>query len=178
MRVESDCREEAVLLQFLDEALEPESRVKLQHHLDICPSCRYRLEGLQATLDLADKASTPTPNPLFASGFSYKVRQGIEKRRRRNGRVRFAAGIAAVCGCLLGAVWLSAPFTRVPESGTPRLQEVAIQGSDEVGSVDDSGEELVSLIDSYLLETASTDELMGQMEVLDSRELVAMIEED
>ena len=78
----------------------------------------------------------------------------------------------------MGAVWLTTSSTRGPESGVPRFEEVAaVENSDE-GGQDDSGEELVSLFDSYLLETASTDELMGQMEVIDSRELVAMFVED
>ena len=178
MSLASVCREEAVLLQFLDETLEPEPRVQVQHHVDICPPCRRRLEGLRATLNLAAEASTPAQNPLFASGFSYQVRQGIEKRRRRKGRARLAAGIAAVCGCLLGAVWLAETPSRGPESGVPLLEEVAFEPSDENDSSEDAGEELASLIDSYLLETASTDELMGQMEVIDSTELVAMFEED
>ena len=178
MSLESHCREDAVLLQFLDETLEPETRVQVQHHVDICSSCRRHLEDLRATLNLAAEASTPAQNPLFTSGFSYQVRQGIEKRRRRKGRVRIAAGIAAVCGCLLGAVWLAETPSRGPESGVPLLEEVATDLSDENDSIEDSGEELVSLIDSYLLETASTDELMGQMEALDSTELVAMFEED
>ncbi len=170
MSLASACREETVLLQFLDETLDPEPRVQVQHHVDICPSCRRRLEGLRATLNLAAEASTPAQNPLFASGFSYQVRQGIEKRRRRKGRAR----LAAVCGCLLGAVWLA----ETPSRGVPLLEEVAIEPSAENDSSEDAGEELASLIDSYLLETASTDELMGQMEVIDSTELVAMFEED
>ena len=173
MRAESDCREEAVLLRYLDDALDPPRRAQVHRHLDTCPACRRRLEGFRATLDLARMASTPKPNPLFASGFSHKVRQGIEIRRRQHGRLRFAAGVAAVCGCLLGAVWLTASSAG-PGAGVPRLEEVAREAGDEVGAA----EELASLIDSYLLETASTDELMGEMQALDPTELVVMIEED
>ena len=176
MSLVTDCREEAVLLRFADEALDPDERVRVQHHLDVCPSCRHRLEALRATLDLAAKASTPQQNPLFVNGFTYKVRQGIDRRRRRNRRLRAAAGMAAVCGCLAITVWLSKLSESTPASVASRSVGVVVDAGDDVGSV--AEEELASLIDSYLLETASTDELMGQMEGFDSTELVAMFEED
>ena len=47
MSLVTDCREEAVLLRFADEALDPDERVRVQHHLDVCPSCRHRLEALR-----------------------------------------------------------------------------------------------------------------------------------
>jgi anti-sigma factor RsiW len=176
MSLEADCHEEAALLRLADETLQPDERVRVQHHVDLCKSCRDRLEALRATLDLAATASSPQQNPLFAAGFSYKVRQGIERRRHRKRRLRSSAGIAVVCGCIMVAVWFAKLTNSSPEMVVPLSGEVVIGVGDEVGSIAD--EELASLIDTYLLETASTDELMGQMEGFDSKELVAMFEEE
>ena len=171
MRFETECGEEALLLDFLEECLDPERRSEVRRHLESCRSCRADLEGLRKTLGLAANATRPQQNPLFASGFQYEVRQGVEARRRTKIRWRLA-GLAAACVCV--AFWFSARF----EAGQANPEVAGVQQIEDSAVVDDAGEELASLIDAYLLETASTDELMRQVATLNSAELIAMYEED
>lgn len=175
MRGAKDCREQA-LLGYLEGDLNPRERRGMEIHLASCASCREQVTGMAATLSRVGKGPTPRLDTLYSGGLLFRVRQGIRARQTRASRRQWglrAAGIAGAIGLLALFLWprgggeVPAPRARLAGSPTSEVDLLA----DAAGMAD--------LIESYLLQTGSTEELLaevGNLEVDD--ELLAFSEDE
>jgi len=158
------CREEA-LLDYLEGDLTASEARAVEVHLAECAACRQRLETLNSALKLVDGASHPPRNALYASRFLHKVRQAVQARHARFRGWRWRAGLVGSLGLAITLAWLFAGKRAGPGS-----QAV-------VGEPTPPREELILYIEEYLLETATTDELLREMQAVEMQELVVLIEE-
>ena len=164
------CREEK-LLDYLEDTLEKEARMRLEYHLGGCAHCQGRLEALSATLRVADAASQPPQNTLYSSSFPHKVRQGIEARKAASRTWWWQAGLAGSLSLVAAVVWFSL------DAGPSPSEDDAVALQEEYVEYSESREELVEIIDTYWLETASTDELLNEVDAIEVDELIASLED-
>jgi anti-sigma factor RsiW len=174
LKAKAHCRQQA-LLEYLEGEGTPQERQAVEAHLETCPSCRERLRGFKATLELVDLPAPPAANPLYASSFLHQVRRGIGARQARRQYRRCKAGLVAM-GCAAALWWGSAglegPLGTERESAAAYLYvEEHLQAAALFSAPED---ELAASIEAYLLETASTEELIRQVQGLG---LVAFREE-
>lgn len=184
----SNCDRDS-LIGWLDESLTQEERVGVRAHLDGCDACRMRLKSLESTLELARSAcQTSRMGPFESRAFVHKVRsriavgeQGLLKRL-----LSPSPGGGFVSGAVVGALVLSIVAGPVSEPGFgSRAPAVVMELESSAGDVgggekaeEVTDEELAGAIDDYLLDTASEQELLSEMETLiDQEDLLALLEE-
>lgn len=177
------------LIGWLDESLTQEERAGVRDHLGSCDACRMQLESLESTLELVRSACQPSEmGPFESRAFVHKVRgriaagqKGLLKRL-----LSPALGGGFVSGAVVGALAVSIVAGPVSELGfgsrTPAEVVDVEFASEDVGggdSVEDAtDDELAGAIDDYLLDTASEQELLSEMETLiGDDDLLALLEE-
>ena len=91
---------------------------------------------------------------LYYSSFLYKVRQRIEAREAIVGFLNWRSGLLGSLGLTVLLIWIFAASTVEEPDASLALsdeQDLAVQ------------REIVLLVDDYWLETASTDQLLGEV---------------
>ena len=171
----ADCRDE-LLLAYLEGELDSRQHRDVEEHLSRCSSCRQQLAGLAATLRCVDQGPVPHRNPLYVRGLLYRVRRGIRARQDRTRRRRWGLSLAGAAGLLstLALVFWTRSGHDLPAALTagvvPRSSQVAWLGD---------GEQIAELIETYLVQTASTEELLAAIGDLDvDDELLAFSEDE
>jgi hypothetical protein len=172
------------LIQYLDDDLSPKRRQAVGSHLQECAVCRGELADLQGILCLTDMPAPAAMNQLQARALEHRVRQGVRERyapglRRRSWTVSLGSAAAGAVALLLVLIALE----RLSPAGEPGFPVADDSGVFEVDSrsveSDDETVELISDIDEFLMDTASADELLAQMESLVEEEaLLALLEEE
>ena len=171
----ADCREE-LLLAHLEGELDSREHRGVEEHLAGCASCRRELAGLAATLRCADQGSDPHLDPRYAGGLLFRVRHGIRAQKDRTRRRRWGVSLAGAAGLLCGLTlvwWVKGGHDlRVPLTAGEASRSSPVEWLGDV-------EQVAELIDTYLLQTASTEELLvavGDLDVDD--ELLAFSEDE
>lgn len=159
------------------------SEGKAQQHLSSCASCRHRHAEFEATLQLTSRLPELEWTPLQGERLVHGVRRHLWARRaRRRPAWQPALGGALVTGVLAAVV---VALVLVPPGTTPDLAPAAIVHdsiavvSDTVGGVDAQLDdaELAEMIETYLIETASADELLLEFGELSDDGYFALLEE-
>ena len=184
----SNCDRDA-LIGLLDESLAEGPSLRVRDHLRTCDACRIQLESLESTLALARNARQPVEmNPFEARAFVHKVRGRIAAKRQASWKrlLSPALGGGFVSGAVVGALVLFValgplpqPGTRVPQADTANDFSILGWGT-EANTVENvtEDEQWAGLINAYLLDTASEQELFSEMETLIGEdELYALLEE-
>ena len=153
-------------------------------HVSECLQCAGRLREFEATLRLSAAAPPTTDwNSLQAGAFLHRVRHGIQERQEPRVATWWQPALAGATLTLVAMMLLpgmmsvtptlpsdsalNAVVDRVDGGADPQVAE------DSVGLSDD---ELLLMIDSYLIETASEDELLLTLGDLDDADMVAALD--
>jgi len=86
---ESDCgRVFALLSEYLDQGLAPDTCEELEHHLSGCPTCMEFVQGLKRSMHLCRQYGDHHPVPPARPEFMADLRRAYEKMlaRRRGAR--------------------------------------------------------------------------------------------
>lgn len=160
----------------------------IRAHARQCASCARDLAEVRATLDLTAAAPAPSFGPTEAPAFVHRVRRGIRERygvrpvwwRRPWTALASGAAGGAVCAALvLGVVGdpVNAPGSR-PVAARAEQAARAQQGEFAPGHGsrgiaptwpepgDEEDRTWASVLDAYLIETATEAELLSQVENL------------
>ena len=195
------------LNRYLEDELSPEPRRRLGAHLRECASCRLELTELQGVVRLTQRLEIPVMSRFQAEALVHGVRRGVRQRyTSRWGSWTTSLGSAAA-GAFALLLFLAA-FDRLAggesDSGliTADLPEAFASSEDAAGGgptarsamaahawssievdpmadeSDAQDAELISDIDEFLMNTASDEELLIQMESLVLEEaLLALLTE-
>ena len=154
-----------------------------QQHLSTCASCRRRHGEFKATLQLASRLPEVEWTPLQGEILVHGVRRRLRARRApRRPAWQPALGGALVTG-VLAAV---AALALVPQGMTPELAPATTIVQDAIPVVSDrqvgvdeqlDDAEFADMIETYLIETASADELLLEFGELSDDEYFALLEE-
>ena len=164
---------EEQLLDYLEGELDIAARAKIEAHLAHCSTCRRNVQALETTLEKAAGASVPPQNVLYAGSFVYKVRQRLANQNGQVGRRVWEIGLSGVVCLLAVFAWWQQDPSEAPGYGDMSLGVAEpVQQQLEQAYVVETAEDLAQTIDDYLLETASADELLDDME--EELELVSL----
>lgn len=100
------CPDEGVLVGYLDGALEPDERARLQVHLEACPACGERLRGLARRTERV-RTWLSRHDPEVPGSASYEL-AGPRTSGRRGGRDSGVRGRWALAAGVVLAVALAA----------------------------------------------------------------------
>lgn len=157
-------------------------------HIDGCPTCQRRLVEFRRTLDLAGRVPTPEWTPLRDEALFHGARRRLRARRRPRSAWKPALGGALAGSLVTGTLALLLitqslpPATVTAAGGDPPAAEAAAVVGDAAQSVvlsegEFSDEDVAELLESYLVLSASTDELLWELEELSEEDLYALLEE-
>lgn len=158
-------------------------------HIDGCPTCQRRLGEFRRTLNLAGCVPAPEWTPLRDEALFHGARRRLRARRRPRSAWKPALGGALAGSLVTGTLALllvtqSLPAATVTVAGgdPPAVAEVAPEAVDAAQGValsegEFSDEDVAELLESYLVLSASTDELLWELEELSEEDLYALLEE-
>lgn len=202
----TDKCEPDALIRYLDDDLSPELRQEVDGHLRECAICRGELADLRRLLSLTDLPAPSSMNRFQAEAFAHRVRRGVRERYTRGSgwRRSWAASLGSAAAGAVALFLVLVAFDRLSPAGesggrppvevSPTASPVAAGSAAESRiTADDSGVvevdsrsveseaeavELISDIDEFLMDTASDEELLDQMESLVQEEaLLALLAE-
>ena len=201
----TDKCEPDTLIRYLDDDLSPELRHEVDGHLRECAICRGELADLQALLRLTDMPAPPGMNRFQAEALVHRVRRGVRERYTRGwGDRSWTTSLGSAAAGAVALFLVLVAFDRLAPAGesggglaarvlptaSPVVEGPAVESrviADESGgaevdpmSVESEIEaaELISDIDEFLMDTASDEELLDQMESLIQEEaLLALLAE-
>lgn len=145
-------------------------------HLSTCARCRQLSNEIEATLALARRVPQVRWTPLQGEALLHGVRRRLRDRREQPRPAwRSALGGAVVSGAL-AAILVLLLLPMDPANTTARVvtDNVAEQRRD-VEDLDDT--ELATMIEAYLIETASADELLLELDELSDDEYYVLLSE-
>ena len=149
-------------------------------HLSTCAQCLDRRGEFEATLAMASRVSETQWTTLQGERLVHAVRRRLRDRRAARRPVWQAAlGGALVSGALAVLLLVLLPPDLAPELVLDErlVQDAVVVGSQTVvdgGLVD---EELAILIEMYLIETSSADELLLELDKLSDGEYFTLLYE-
>lgn len=154
-------------------------------HVRECAECSARLRQFERTLELT---AAPPPrmawNSLQAGSFMHRVRRGIEQRHQPRVTPWWQPALAGAAMTLLVMLSFRA---FVPASG-PNIVQAPVAAEQEMSSsmmapsheeaVEESmtDDELLSMIDAYLIDTASEDELLTTLGDFSDDDMIAVLD--
>lgn len=172
------------LVAAIDAAAETDGPVRLHGHLASCASCRRRLVEFETTLALTKQLPQPTVLDQTGEAFTQATSQRLfgPKTTPAWRPVRTAWRPAMAGALATGALAAALAFFFVPTGVTQSLRPVVTTPvsavvSDAVHADADDEQELATMLDTYLFETASTDELLLELDGLSDDEYYALLEE-
>ncbi|MBT3342954.1 MAG: hypothetical protein HN712_16590 [Gemmatimonadetes bacterium] len=172
-----------------------ETRDQPPAHVKACPQCAARLRAFERTLELS-AAAPPTMdwNRLQAGAFLHRVRRGIHQQRQPRVTPWWQPALAGatLTVAVLMMFRVMAPIAPAPPIDPspaavaqvvdgwtdPQAAAISAGGSDDplTSEPDMTDAELLSLIDAYLIDTASEDELLLTLGDFNDEEMVAALD--
>lgn len=172
-----------------------EARDQPPAHVQACPQCAARLREFERTLELSATAPPTTDwNRLQAGAFLHRVRRGIHQQRQPRVTPWWQPALAGatLTMAVLMMYRVMTPIAPVPTvdsspaavaqavDGWPDPQAAAVSagGSDDPldSEADMTEAELLSMIDAYLIDTASEDELLLTLGDFNDEDMVATLD--
>jgi hypothetical protein len=162
----------------------------LPGHLVDCSQCTSRLREFERTLELTTAAPAHAEwNSLLSSGFLHRVRRGIERDEARRGPQLLGAQWwrpALAGGAVALLLMMAVQFTReesmivLQQSSTAEGQALSLSAmadrAADLVPAETGDDEFLTLIDAYLIDTASEDELMLTLGDFESDVVVAVVD--
>jgi anti-sigma factor RsiW len=160
---------EELLVQYLEDSLDPKERKKVEQHLGECEACRINLQEMESTLHLLAEEQLPQPEEDFWINFLPQVRSKIDAEEKPSftlfPKPRLVSGVVSVMVIvLLGLFLFNVSQKRVgdplTESSTESiLSEVEYSSSAEQLAEVLSSEEDESLEVEVFLSSSEEEEL-------------------
>ena len=181
-----NCISEDRLMDFvLGEATDVEA-ASIEKHIEECPACAVSVGALRRTLEVAAMDRVPEPEPAywahFAGNVENRVRSRAESRKRRF-RLILLPGLATAAACVL----LIMVFTRdtvepvgdidniIAELNTSVVtEEVLLESGVDALLIGQIGMD-ANLLDDYLTETSEVEEIVGELDEDEERDLINRI---
>lgn len=117
------CEEvEGLMIDYLDNKLEPEQIAKIEKHLETCEKCLDDLKDLQETMQLISREEMKKPDKSLRINFYHMLHKEMERNEEKKTTLmqaskvrwydrniyRVAAGVALlICGTLTGMIFYS-----------------------------------------------------------------------
>lgn len=154
-------------------------------HLQSCAACRTRLQEFDTTLELARRLPQPTWSAAAGRQLAQSTQQKLltSSGRRRRGRASSVWRPALTGSLVTGAIAAALALMFMPADpqppAAPTLVAVSqVPGAQELGlGVEGDGEDLAIMLDTYLLETASMDELLLELDASSTDDYYALLED-
>jgi hypothetical protein len=156
-------------------------------HLSVCSGCRSRHAEFAATLTLASKMPAVVWSPLRGETLVHRVRRRLRDQRGSHRpawqpalggsvvTVVVAAGLMFVMGTRDLAPELAFEVATEESAWEPLDTEEVVTEGVVTEQVEDT--ELAEMIETYLMETASADQLLLELDELSDDEYYALLEE-
>jgi anti-sigma factor RsiW len=101
---------EELLVQYLEDSLNPEERERVKQHLSECEVCRIRLQEMESTLHLLAEEQLPQPEEDFWINFLPQVRSRIDAEEKPSftllPKPRLVSGLVSVMVIVLLGIFL------------------------------------------------------------------------
>jgi anti-sigma factor RsiW len=99
-----------LLVQYLEDSLNPEERERVKQHLSECEVCRIRLQEMESTLHLLAEEQLPQPEEDFWINFLPQVRSRIDAEEKPSftllPKPRLVSGLVSVMVIVLLGIFL------------------------------------------------------------------------
>jgi hypothetical protein len=101
---------EELLVQYLEDSLDPKERKKVEQHLGECEACRINLQEMESTLHLLAEEQLPQPEEDFWINFLPQVRSKIDAEEKPSftlfPKPRLVSGLVSVMVIVLLGLFL------------------------------------------------------------------------
>lgn len=178
-----NCVDEDRLIDYLDDEVTEDERIRIEEHLAECPSCTARVESLRRAFGAVSVDRAPEPEPAYWAYFAEKVKSRAAARaesRKKRFRLVLIPGIATAAACVLIIMLYTRAVIRpvddvdgiIADLNTSVVtEEILLQsGVDELflGQIGSDA----WLLDRYLIDTGEVGEMVGELSEDEEMELI------
>jgi anti-sigma factor RsiW len=162
--------EHRALMDFVEGELAPAERERIKAHVAGCPACKAYVASLKRTLALLEADPLPLPSEAFFEFLATRARRQAPGGFRRL-VPKFLPGLAAAAAAVVLMWWVTGTPISPPDGidaimtqmTTGEIVDAVAADPSASGRLFESDPEGLEEIESYLSETGSAYEMLGNM---------------